>query len=69
MNSIHDNGRRKENSNGRGPLCQSRKRCGLHASPAVIAEAFPQSGEGGCERSEQTDEGAGQQLLRFPTAA
>ena len=24
---------------------------------AVSTEAFPRSGEGGCERSEQTDEG------------
>ena len=30
---------------------------------AVSAKAFPRSGEGGCERSEQTDEGAGKQQL------
>jgi len=28
-----------------------------------VVKAFPQSGEGGCERSEQTDEGAGKQQL------
>ena len=42
-----------------GSLWRARKLCTLVRNFAVTAEAFPRSGEGGCERSEQTDEGAG----------
>ena len=41
--------------------------CGSAGSCTATAEAFPQSGEGGCERSEQTDEGAGKQQLMVIT--
>ena len=44
----------------------ARKLYALAGNCTVTAEAFPRSGEGGCEWSEQTDEGAEQQ--RFPAA-
>ena len=53
---------------GREPLAW-RESCQSNHKAYGCAKAFPRSGEGGCERSEQTNEGAGKQLTEnYPSS-